>query len=243
MPLFRRGPRTRLEIIAAADRARARGRLRKAVAGYREALRTDPEDPSLNVKLAPLLARLGEASEGARCFRVAAERHLRAGFTDRAAAVCATAAQVFPLEPAFRTELARLHALRGRRVDAVDALVDGGRALATARQRPAAASLLRRALELDPLHLDARLALAPIVAAQGERAEALAMLRALEGHARGGDLRRVRWAALRLSPSLPALWRWAAVSLAGGGAPRGRTTPAARPPSRGRAPRGGGPSA
>ncbi len=214
MPLFRRRPRTRAEIVAAADHARARGRIRKAVAGYREALRTDPEDPTLNVKLAPLLARLGQGAEGARCFRRAAERHLAAGFTDRAAAVCVTATGVFPLEPAFRLELARLHALRGRRADAVVALVEGGRALARARRRPAAVSLLRRALELEPLHLEARLALAPVLAAEGERDEARALLRALEGHARGRDLRRVRWVALGISPTPVALWRWLSAALA-----------------------------
>jgi tetratricopeptide (TPR) repeat protein len=215
VPLLRRKPRTRTEIVAAADRARARGRIRKAIAGYREALASDPEDASLNVKLAPLLARIGEGAEGARCFRRAAERHLAAGFTDRAAAVCANAVGVFPLDPGFRRELARLQALRGRRADAVGALVDGGRALAIARQRPAAASLLRSALELEPLHVEARLALAPILATQGEREEARALLRALEVHVRGRDLRRVRWAVLRLSPSVGALWGWVAASFAG----------------------------
>ncbi|HSD22047.1 MAG TPA: tetratricopeptide repeat protein [Anaeromyxobacter sp.] len=218
VPLLRRRPRTRTEIVAAADRARARGRIRKAVAGYREALAADPEDASLNVKIAPLLARLGEGAEGARCFRRAAERHLAAGFTDRAAAVCANAAGVFPLDPGFRRELARLHALRGRRADAVGALVDGGRVLAAARQRAAATSLLRAALELEPLHVEARLALAPILAAEGEREQARALLRALEGQTRGRDLRRVRWAAFRLSPSPGALWRWVTASFAGGGA-------------------------
>ncbi|ABS26791.1 lipopolysaccharide assembly protein LapB [Anaeromyxobacter sp. Fw109-5] len=219
MALFRRKPRSRVEIIAAADRARARGRIRKAVAGYREALRADPEDPSLNVKIAPLLARIGQGAEGARCFRRAAERHLAAGFTDRAAAVCANAIQVFPQEPAFRRELARLHALRGRRADAVGALVDGGQVLAR-RQRPAAVSLLRFALELEPMHVEARLTLAPLLAALGERVEARAILRALEGHARGRDLRRVRWAALRLAPSPRALWRWVAAAFSRGGAAR-----------------------
>jgi tetratricopeptide (TPR) repeat protein len=224
VPLFRRRPRTRTEIVAAADHARARGRIRKAVAGYREALAAAPDDPSLNVKIAPLLARLGEGAEGARCFRRAVERHLSAGFTDRAAAVCANAAGVFPLDPAFRRELARLHALRGRRADAVGALVAGGRTLAAARQGPAAASLLRSALELEPLHVEARLALAPVLAAQGERDEARALLRALEAHARGRDLRRVRWVALRLWPSPRALWRWLTASVAGAGASPRRTS-------------------
>lgn len=228
MSLFRRKPRTRVELIAAADRDRARGRIRKAVAGYREALRADPEDPSLNVKIAPLLARIGQGAEGARCFRRASERHLAAGFTDRAAAVCANAVQVFPLEPSFRRELARLHALRGRRADAVGALVEGGRALAGSRQRPAAASLLRGALELEPMHVEARLTLAPILAAQGEREEARSLVRGLDGYTRGRELRRVRWMMLRLSPTPRALWRWLAAAFSRGSTPPPRRQVQAR---------------
>ena len=83
MALFPRKPRTRSEVVAAADKARARGRARKAAAGYLEALRSDPSDPSINVKLGPLLAKLGDPEGGARCFRVAAKNHVERGFTDR----------------------------------------------------------------------------------------------------------------------------------------------------------------
>jgi tetratricopeptide (TPR) repeat protein len=213
-----RKPRTRAEVVAAADRHRARGRFRKAVVGYREALASDPTDPSVNVKLGPLLARLGDADGGVRCFRVAAERHLSAGFVDRAAAVCLAATGVFPLDAGFRAEVARLNLQRGRKADAVAALVSGGRALAGARQRPAAVSLLRRALDLAPAHLEASLALAPVLAAEGAREDAIVLLRAAERGARGRDLRRVRFALLRLAPSPGALFRWLGAVFGVGGA-------------------------
>ena len=146
MRLFAKKPRTRAEIVAQADRARSRGRIRKAAAGYREALQSDPTDPSVNVKLAPLLARLGDAEGGARCFRTAAKRHLDAGFVDRAAAVTLTATGVFPLDERFRLELAQLNVKRGRKQDAVATLLEGGRAQAKARRPDLAASLLGRAL-------------------------------------------------------------------------------------------------
>src|SRR5512139_2533118 len=134
---FRRKPRTRTEVIAAADRARVRGRLEAAAAGYREALAATPDDPAVHVKLGPVLARLGDPKGAARAFRTAAQRHLTAGFTDRAAAVNAAAISSLPLDPGFRLELARLELLRGRRQDAANGLADGGRALLRARRAKA----------------------------------------------------------------------------------------------------------
>jgi Tfp pilus assembly protein PilF len=224
--LFRQKPRTRAELVAGADRARSRGRVRAAIAGYREALAADPSDPSVNVKLAPLLARIGDADGGARCFRAAAERHLTAGFVDRAAAVCLSATTVFPLDAGFRLEVARLNLQRGRKADAVAALVEGGRALSRARRRDAATSLLRRALEISPDHLEALLAVAPLLASEGRRAEARALLASAEERAAGPDLRRVRWALFRLSPSVGTLARAVVASF---GRDRRRRSPAKQP--------------
>lgn len=207
MALFSRKPRTRAEIVAEADRARARGRVKRAVAGYRQALESDPSDASVNVKLAPLLARLGDAEGGASCFRAAAKKHLDAGFLDRAAAVNLAASGVFPLDAGFRLEVARLNVARGRKQDAVAALVDGGRALARAR-RPDAAALLGRALELEPWHLEAGLALAPVLGRSGRADEARALVAGLDARIRGPARRRVRWVAFRLSPGPRTFWRW-----------------------------------
>lgn len=208
MALFSRKPRTRVEVVAAADVARARGRVKKAVAGYREALASDPSDPAVNVKLGPLLARLGDREGGAGCFRVAAKTHLDAGFVDRAAGVNLAASAVFPLDDGFRLELARLNVLRGRKADAVAVLLEGGRALVRARQRDAGVSLLRRALEVEPWHTDTVLALAPVLARSGEAPKARALLAGLEARVRGPALRRVRWVAFRVSPGPRTLWRW-----------------------------------
>jgi thioredoxin-like negative regulator of GroEL len=135
MALFRRAaPPSRTEVLAAADRAHSRGRLREAVQGYDEALRGDPADAAVNLRIAPLLAKLGDVERSAQCFRRAAAAHVEAGFTDRASGVCAAAVATFPLDAGFRLEAARLDLARGRRRDAVDGLVDGGRALARVRR-------------------------------------------------------------------------------------------------------------
>ncbi len=215
MPLFAARPRTRAEVVAAADQARGRGRVQKAADLYQEALRTEPGDPVVNARLAPLLARLGDAAGGARAFRLAAEAHLSAGFLDRAAGVLASATAALPLDPSFRLECAQLNLRRGRRPDALAGLVDGAAALARGRRREAAVALLRRALALEPLHPEAVLALAPLLAGGGGRGEALDLLARLEAVTRGRRLARVRWVAFRLRPTPRALWRWARARSAG----------------------------
>lgn len=208
MALFSRKSKTRAEILAHADEARARGRVKKAAAGYRKALESDPTDPGVNVKLGPLLAKLGDADGAAACFRTAAKRHLDKGFTDRAAAVNLTASGVFPLDVGFRLELARLNVVRGRKLDAVATLVEGAKALARTRRREAAVSLLGRALEIEPWHLDTVLALAPILARSGHDAAARHLLAGVEAYHSGPARRRIRWVAFRTCPGLRTFWRW-----------------------------------
>jgi tetratricopeptide (TPR) repeat protein len=210
VPLWKRKPRTRTELVAAADRARAKGRLAAAAAGYRRVLvEHDASDPHVHCKLAPVLTRLGDDAGALSSFRLAAEGHVRAGFVDRALAVYAQAREVFPLESDFHTEAARIHLARGRRADAAIALVRGGRALARAR-RADAIEMLRGAMSLQPGHVEATLALAPLLRREDRRGEALELLRAIEPGVRGAALRRVRWQILRASPGLRTAWRWIA---------------------------------
>jgi len=206
--LFSRKPKTRRDVVQAADKARARGKLEKAAAGYRKVLVEQPNDPGTSLKLGEVLARLGDHDGAATCFRAAAQRHLAAGFLDRASAVQTTALEALPLATEFRRESARLHLLRGRGADAVRVLLTGGRALAKARRRDDAIPLLRHALEIEPWHLDTVLVLAPLLARAARRQEARALAAGLESRVRGPALRRARWLSFRLAPGLGTFWRW-----------------------------------
>ena len=208
MGLFSRKPKTRREVVHAADKARARGRLEKAAAGYRKVLLEQPNDPSTSLKLGDVLARMGDDEGAAACFRASAQRHLAAGFVDRASAVHTAAVEALPLAAEFRLESARFHLLRGRGADAVRVLQAGGEALARARRPEEAIALLRRAVEVEPWHLETVLLLARLLGRQGQRDEARALAAGLEARVRGPALRRVRWLAFRLSPGLRTFWRW-----------------------------------
>ncbi len=212
MPLWRRKPYDRTETLAAADRARAQRRVKKAIAGYRKVLEQDPGDLAVHGKIAPLLAERGERGEAMASFQLAAEGHLRAGFADRALSVYVQAVGFFPDAPPLWDEIARLHLVRGRRADAVNALVGGASRLGS-RSRDGGIGLIRKALELEPYHLDATLALARLLSAAGRRALARDALEDLAGRVRGKALRRVRGALFRLAPTPASAWRWLRAAL------------------------------
>lgn len=195
--------------MASAERARASGRRRKAIALFRKILAVDPSDVTVHTKLAPLLARNGQRGEALASFHLAAQGQLKAGFVDRAISVYVQAASFFPLEANLWDELGRLYQARSRRVDAINAFLEGGRKLgARPSQRADGARLLSHALAIEPWHPAATLALARIFSVDGRRSEARTLLQTLVTRVRGRDLRRVRGALFRLSPTPANAFRW-----------------------------------
>lgn len=205
----------RNELIAAADRARARGRTKKAIAGYRKVLEIAPGDAAVHAKLAPLLARTGRKDEALASFRTAAAAQIKAGFTDRGVSLLVQAADAFPEEYALWEEITRLHLQRGRRADALAALLGGGKRLLHSRQLAAGGRVLQRALEIEPWHPQATTLLARVLARSGRKGEALELVDGLDARTRGAHRRRLRWLAFRISPSPRRLWRALLAALGG----------------------------
>jgi tetratricopeptide (TPR) repeat protein len=210
---WRRRPTTRTELVEVADRARSRGRLKRAIAGYRAALEIAPGDLAIHAKLAPLLARRGDKAGAIESFALAADGQHKAGFIDRAISLRRQAAETFPEEFPLWLELTRLHLLRNRRADAVAALRFGGRRLLRSRHQEVGVQVLRLALEVEPRDVAAALLLARLLARCGRRPEALTLLDELDPRAVGALRRRARRLAFRLSPTPRRLWRWAKASL------------------------------
>ncbi|HSN92432.1 MAG TPA: tetratricopeptide repeat protein [Anaeromyxobacteraceae bacterium] len=217
MGLFSRKPKPfdRTATLALAEAARTSGRRKKAIALYRKVLEADPKDLTVHGKIAPLLAKAGKRDEALASFRAAWEGQFRAGFVDRALAVLRQAVDHFPQEIALWEEIARLHLQRGRRADAVAAMVEAGGRLWRSRQPLGAVKALRRALEIEPWHPEATMMLARALAKDGRIDDALSLLDALGTRVRGRILRRSRRLAFFLSPTPARLWRWLRSALGG----------------------------
>lgn len=205
----RKKPYDRTRILEAAEKARSRGRARKAIAEYRKILAVDPSDAQVNARIAPLLAREGEPEAAARAFEAGAQSFLMKGFVDKAIAVYAQAAAVFPWDERLWTRIAELNFDRGRKADAANALLKGAQYMARhTKHRPRAVALLQRALRVDPTHLQATLLMADVLAKDGRKQQALKGLEALAAKSAGPALRQIRRAQFFISPTPAALWRW-----------------------------------
>ncbi|ADO71318.1 tetratricopeptide repeat protein [Stigmatella aurantiaca] len=208
-------PPSRSQLVAQADRARAKGKLKQAIQGYRKALELEPKDPAVLGKLAPLLARTKETEASLKSFREAAQGHLDKGFADKALAVYTQAAETFPTQVGLWQQVSRMNMERGHRADAVRILLRGRFSLRRKNERAEAILLLKDALALDPTLFAPRLDLARLLAQQHLRAEAMALLEPMEKSLEGGSLRQVRWTMLRVSPGLGAGWRWLRAAVLG----------------------------
>jgi tetratricopeptide (TPR) repeat protein len=210
----RKTPPSRSELIVAADRARSKGKLKRAIVGYRKALELEPKDPAVLGKLAPLLARTNDAEASLKSFRDAAQVHLDKGFTDKALAVYTQAAETFPAQVGLWQQVSRMHLEKGRQADAVRVLLRGRFSLRRKHERPEAIILLKEALRLEPTLFAPRLDLARLLARQKQSAAALALLEPML-QLTGGQLRQVRWTLLCISPGPATGWRWLRAALLG----------------------------
>jgi len=209
--MFWRRTYDRGRTLQAAEKARSRGRVRKAVRCYLTVLEHDPADHVVRSKVAPLLAKVGRWDEARQNFDKAAGGYLDAGFAPKAIAVWTVAAQTFPEQVDYWERIANEQVKRGKRQDAVLALLQGRSMLRKRRQRPLATLRLRQVLELEPGHVDATLDLADLLRRDGIREEAKKLLSGLL--VRIGKVRtlrrRVRFAQFRVEPSLRGAIDWA----------------------------------
>jgi tetratricopeptide (TPR) repeat protein len=163
-----------------------------------------------------MLAETGATVEALESFQLAARGQIEQGFDDRAIGVYAQAVTYFPRQFGLWEAIAELHLKAGRSADALRAFLDARAKLRTREERPTAMLCLSRALELEPWggskgtgpRVRHTLDLARLCAAEGQRERADELLEDLADHVEDGDLRKVRWAQLRVSPSFGRLWKW-----------------------------------
>jgi len=198
--LVRKKTYDRVRLMKRAAAARKKQRPRKVIAIYREILEHEPDDPEIHQKLAPLLARVNEAPEALASYQKAADALLKKGFEEQTIGLFRGAACSLPREVSVWRRLAELEAGRGRKADAVSALVEGRGNFRSRRLRPQAIQLLSVARKLDPSDFAVSFDLACLLAGSGSQPYALRLLEELAARSNSRDLRRVRARQLRISP-------------------------------------------
>lgn len=198
----------RKRILAEAERARAKGRTRRAVAQYRRILAAEPHNAELHARIAPLLARIGERFDAWQSYRRAAGALLKNKENDAALCLYRESTEALPRQIEAWQWVARLEKAKNRGERARDALLCGRQHQRRRKSTPRAIALLRGALELDPWNLSIVIDLARLLSRSRQAAEAHILLEGMSRRATGVALRKVRAEQWRLEPSLRHSWYW-----------------------------------
>lgn len=198
----------REELLEQASRARSKRNWRRAIALYRELLAVEPNSVELHERLAPLLAATRQEFDAWNSYRVVAHHALREGREDRAIAVFREATAALPREIQAWQGLARLLVRQSEPDAAIEVLLEGSRQFRAHFHRPQAIHLLRRARAVDPWHFETVLELALHLGRSDQQAEASLLLEGLAERCQERQLRRVRAAALAVTPGARSLMRW-----------------------------------
>ena len=200
-------PYDRKSCLEAAAKAQERGRLKKAVSHYMQALEADPEDHFVHAKVAPLLARMKKFEESWESFKAAASNHFASGFGNKALGIYSQAARFMPRNPEVWEAMANVYVQQGRRADAVATLYKGHGFFTHGPDKDRAIVMLRKAFALEPWNFGVTFELAKLVKKQ-DPVEALGLLEGLSSRSTGADLRKVRSAMFRTEPSFTMAWQW-----------------------------------
>jgi len=195
-------------LLAEAEKARVRGRRRRAISFYRRILAAEPHDPNLHARIAPLLAATGKRFDAWQSYRQAAQAHLKKKSREEALALYREATKVLPMQIEAWRWVAKLELKRERSEAAISALLEGRAKFRSRRRRPEAITLLREARSIDASRIDIALDLTRLLRRSGQSPEALWILGQLAEKMSGRDLRIVRGAQWRIEPSLKHSWNW-----------------------------------
>jgi tetratricopeptide (TPR) repeat protein len=211
----RKKPFDRARLLSAASKAQSRRRYKKALALYQEVFKTEPNNPELHRRIAPLLVRTKQREKAWVSFRFAAEALAHEGFLEKAIGIYREAAHYLPREVGAWLAIAELHVQRERSTSAVEALLEGRVHFRRRKHRPEAVRLLARAHEIDPSHFGAAVDLARLLQRTGNRRLARQLLRDLAPRCHRRQLLRLRAVQFRLCPTPAAGLRWFRALLTG----------------------------
>jgi tetratricopeptide (TPR) repeat protein len=195
-------------LLAEAEKARARGRRRRAISFYRRILAAEPHDAYLHARVAPLLAATGQRFDAWQSYRKAAQVLLKNKGREDAIALYREAAKMLPHQIEAWQSAAKLELERGRGDCALTVLLEGRAKFRSRRRRAEAIALLREARSIEPGRVDIALDLVRLLWRSGQTPEAQWILGQLAEQFDGRDLRIVRGVQWRIEPSLKNSWNW-----------------------------------
>jgi len=198
----------RKRILGEAERARARGRNRKAIALYRLVLAAEPRNIEIHARIAPLLVKTRERFDAWQSYSRVAAAFTSHGQHGKALSVYQEATRVLPTRFEAWMAVARLELRLGEKSRARDSLIEGRRRMKRRGRRAEAIALLRAAREIDAWHAATVLDLAALLAASRRGQEARWLLSQLAERMHGWELARVRAHQWRMEPSLRHSWYW-----------------------------------
>jgi tetratricopeptide (TPR) repeat protein len=201
-------------LLAEAERARAKGRRRRAIALYRRVLAVEPRNLQLNARLAPLLAQTRQYFDAWQSFRWVAAAHMSNKQAGEALAVYRQAVRCLPRQIEAWQGVAEIERRQGRLEQAREALLRGRRQFRRRRDRPEAIALLRAAREIEPWDADTVLDLARLLARSRQAPEAQWLLEQFVTRSSGRQLQQVRGLQWRIEPSLRHTWYWLRAAVA-----------------------------
>jgi tetratricopeptide (TPR) repeat protein len=195
-------------LLAEAEKARSRGRRRRAISFYRRVLAAEPHDPHLHARVAPLLAATGRRFDAWQSYRQATHVHLKNKSREEALTLYREATKVLPTQFEAWQWVAKLELELGRGDCALNTLLEGRAKFRSRRRRAEAIALLREAKNIDPGRVDVVLDLARLLRRSGQSPEAQWILEQLAEKLDRRNLRLVRGAQWRIEPSLKNSWNW-----------------------------------
>ena len=190
-----------------ADRARVKGRVRRAIRLYRRVLAGQPDDPAIHRKLAPLLARRRRREESWQSYQVARRSLEERGFDAHAGGLLREAVELLPRNVLAWKGLAEIEISLGRTTDARNTLLEGRRYFRGARRRADAIALLSVAHQLDPDDVEIGRDLARQLRRSGRPRRAQEVLYQLLERI-PNRRRSLRRSLFLTTPTVRSLWAW-----------------------------------
>jgi len=160
------------KVLASAERNVKQGKLQNAIADYEKVLNLDAKDLTVMNTVGDLYARVGNTAKATEYFRKLGELYARDGFTVRAIAVYKKLTKQDPAAIDVTLKLGELYTQQGLYNDARAQFLHVAEHNLRNKEKPAAAKIFQKILELDPENIQLQGRLAALYSDLGRTAEA-----------------------------------------------------------------------